>query len=79
MALNLNCIEIDLNKPHTCVIDTDTGPVIRCWVPYMGWYYAKTHPDYKGEPEGPAEENLPKYLPSYPCDPSPLKTLIDVL
>lgn len=72
MALNLNCIDLDLNKPHTCVIDTDTGPVIRCWVPYMGWYYAKTNPE---QPEG----YEPKYLPSYPCDPTPLKTLIDVL
>lgn len=72
MALNLNCIDIDLNKPHTCVIDTDLGPVIRCWVPYMGWYYAKTVIN------GPSEVDI-SYEPSAPCDPSPLKTLIDVL
>lgn len=72
MALNLNCIEIDLNKPATCVIDTNLGPVIRCWVPYMGWYYAKAVLDV-------ARDGHIEYKPSAPCDPSPLTTLIDVL
>lgn len=73
MALNLNCIDFDLNKPATCVIDTDTGPVIRFWVPYMGWYYAKAV-----LPEN-SVGGTPEYTPSFPCDPTPLKTLIDIL
>ena len=66
MALNLNCIEIDLNKPHTLIVDTALGPVIRCWVPYMGWYYAKSNEDGT-------------YSPGAPCDPTPLTKLLDVL
>lgn len=71
MALNLNCIELNLNEPATVVVDTNLGPVIRCWVPYMGWYYAKLNPEAtcKGD----------QYIPSAPCDPTPLLTLIGVL
>lgn len=71
MALNLNCIELDLNQPATVVVDTALGPVIRCWVPYMGWYYAKINPE--------ATNKGSQYIPSAPCDPTPLLTLIDVL
>lgn len=72
MALNLNCIDIDLNLPATCIIDTALGPVIRCWVPYMGWYYTKVV-----LPE--TSDGKPEYTPAAPCDPSPLLTLIDVI
>lgn len=82
MALNLNCIDIDLNLPATCIIDTDSGPVIRCWVPYMGWYYAKVTKEATHNETVEVSSNMPAmtvYEPSIPCDPSPLKTLIDVL
>lgn len=78
MALNLNHIKIDLNLPAVCIIDTALGPVIRCWVPYMGWFYAKINPEYK-ETSVTNPLVTPKYIPAGPCDPSPLLTLIDVL
>lgn len=78
MALNLNCINLNLNLPATCIIDTDAGPVIRCWVPYMGWYFPKLNPEFK-EPSTSNPLYVDKYIPAYPCDPASLKTLIDVI
>lgn len=46
------------------IINTDKGPVIRVWVPMMGWHYAK--PLVEGE----------FIQVGAPCDPTPLQFII---